>query len=211
MRRMICAAMFVAATPAAFAQTGSGETGSYWSLGAGLTGESEFDYDFPGGNVEADTNAGFGISAAYGIHVSPNLRTEFGLSWSKAEIDIVRRFGGPQILVYEEPGDIVSYMLDANVYWDFATSGLLRPYVGAGIGLGMIDVNDRVIAESAFGWKWQAIAGVDIPMSNGSSVFVEGRYEALTREIGDGLGFADASDDFNSETIGVFAGMRFGM
>lgn len=211
MKRMICAVTLVAATPAAFAQTGSGETGSYWSLGAGITGESEFDYDFPGGNVEGDTEAGFAISAAYGIHLSPNLRTEIGVSWSKADIDIVRRYGGPQILIYEEPGDIVSYMLDANVYWDFATSGPMRPYVGAGIGLGMIDVNDRVISESAFGWKWQAIAGVDMPVADGASVFVEGRYEALTREVGDGLGFTDASDDFNSETVGLYAGMRFGM
>jgi len=211
MRRMIWAATLVAATPAAFAQTGSGETGSYWSLGAGITGESEFDYDFPGGNVEADTNAGFGLSAAYGIHVSPNLRTEIAFSWNKAEIDIVRRFGGPQILIYEAPGDVVSYMLGANVYWDFATSGPMRPYVGAGIGLGMIDVNDRVISESAFGWKWQAMAGVDIPVTDGASVFVEGRYEALSRKVGDGLGFAGASDNFRNETAGIHAGMRFGM
>lgn len=211
MKRVICAATLVAASPAAFAQTGSGETGAYWSLGAGITGDSEFDYDFPGGNVEGDAKAGVALSAVYGIHVSPNLRTEIGVSWSKAEIDIVRRFGGPQILIYEDPGDIVSYMLDASVYWDFATSGPVRPYVGAGIGLGMIDVNDRVISESAFGWKWQATAGVDIPVASNSSLFVEGRYEVLTREIGDGLGFTGASDDFESETVGIYAGMRFGM
>lgn len=211
MKRMIIAATLVAAAPSAFAQTGSGETGSYWSFSAGITGENDYDYDFPGGNVEGEAKAGLSVSAAYGIHISPNLRTEFGLSYGKAEIEVVRRYGGPQILIYEEPGDIVSYMLDANVYWDFATSGPMRPYIGAGIGLGMIDVNDRVISESEFGWKWRAIAGVDMPVSYNSSVFVEGRYESMSREVGDGLGFTDADDDFSSDNVGLYAGMRFGM
>lgn len=209
MKRMICAAIAVAAVPCAYAQSGTGS--SYVSLTAGVTGDSEYDYDFPGGNVEADTKSGVSLSAAYGVYFSENLRGELGLSWSKAEIDIVRRFGGPQILIYEEPGDVQSYMVDANVYWDFATTGAFRPYVGAGLGLGMIDVDDRVITDSAFGWTWRAMAGVSVPMNDTSSLFVEGRYEAISREIGDGLGFTDADDRLSGDSVGLYAGVRFGM
>lgn len=209
MKRMIYAAMFFAAVPSAWAQTGTGET--YWSIGAGVTGDSDIDYDFPGGNVEAETKAGFGLTAAIGTHFSPNFRGEASLSFNKAEIDVVRRFGGPQILIYEEPGDVTSYMLGGNVYWDFAPGAMVRPYVGAGAALGVVDVNDRVINEAAFGWKLQAMAGVDIPLSGRSSAFLEGRYEATSREIGDGLGFTDADDTLTSDSVGVYAGLRFGM
>lgn len=209
MKMMLCAATLVAAIPSAWAQTGPG--GTYLSFGAGVTGEGEFDYDFSGGNVEADTKAGYGIQAAIGTRLSPNLRGEASFTYNKADIEIVRRFGGPQILIYEEPGDIVSYMLGGNVYWDFITNGGIRPYVGAGASLGVVDVNDRVINEASFGWKVQAMAGVNLAMNDTSDVFVEGRWESTSREIGDGLGFTDADDKLTADTVGLYAGLRFGL
>jgi len=209
MKRMFIAATLVAAVPSAYAQTGSGET--YVSIGAGLTGESEFDYDFPGGNVEGETDTGYGIQAALGTRFSSNLRAEAVLSYSKTDISFVRRLGGPQILIYEEPGDIVTYMLGGNVYWDFMPNSAINPYIGAGAAIGIVDVNDRVISESAFGWKLQAMAGVDFALSDTSAVFVEGRYEAVSREIGDGLGFTDASDTLTQDSVGLYAGLRFGL
>jgi opacity protein-like surface antigen len=210
MKTIIGAAMLIAAIPSAYAQSGSGEQGNYLSLSAGVTGESDFDYDFPGGNVEADTKAGFGVSAALGTHFSPNLRGEAVFSWNKAEIDVVRRIGGPQILVFEEPGDVTSYMVGGNVYWDFATSGPFRPYVGAGAALGVMDVNDRVITDASFAWKMHAMAGVDIPMTDFGTLFVEGRYESTSREVGDGLGFTEADDTLSADTVGLYAGLKFG-
>ncbi len=209
MKRMICAAIAAAAVPCAHAQSGPGNT--YVSVTAGITGDSEYDYDFPGGNVDADTKGGVSLSAMYGVHFSDNLRGELGLSWSKTDIDVVRRFGGPVVLIYEEPGDIVSYMVNANVYWDFTDIGPFRPYVGAGLGLGTIDVNDRVIADASFGWTWRAMAGASLPMGDASSLFVEGRYEAMSREIGDGLGFTDADDTLSGDSVGLYTGLRFRM
>ena len=210
MKTIIGVAMLIAAIPSAWAQSGSGEQG-YWSLSAGVTGESDFDYDFTGGNVEADTKAGFGFSAALGTHFSPNLRGEAVFTWNQAEIDVVRRFGGPQILIFVEPGDVTSYTLGGNVYWDFATSGPFRPYIGAGAALGVMDVGDRVIADSSFAWKLQAMAGVDIPLTDFGTLFVEGRYESISREVGDGLGFTDAGDTLSADMVGLYAGLKFAL
>lgn len=211
MKMIIGAAILFAAIPGAWAQTGSGESGPYWSLAAGMTGESDFDYDIPGGDVQVDTDAGYGVSAAYGYRFSPNFRVEANLNWNKAEIDVVRRAGGPQILIYEDPGSVESYTLGANAYWDFATSGPIRPYVGAGFGIGSMDVNDRVMIDSGTAWRWQAVAGADFALNDNASVFVEGRYDAWSMEVEDGVGFNGASSDLNMETAGIYAGIKFGL
>ena len=211
MKMIIGAAIFFAAIPSAWAQSGSGESGPYWSLGAGMTGEDDFDYDIPGGDVEVETDAGYGVSAAYGYRFSPNFRAEANLNWNKAEIDIVRRAGGPQILIYEDPGSVESYTLGANVYWDFLTSGPIRPYVGAGLGFGSMDINDRVMLDAGTAWRWQAVAGAEFALTDDASVFVEGRYDAWSMEVEDGIGFNDAGSDLNAETLGVYAGIKFGL
>ncbi len=209
MKKIIGAAILIAAAPGAWAQ--SGESGPYWSLSAGVAGADDFDYDIPGGDVEVETEAGYGVSAAWGYRFSPNFRAEATLGWNKAEIDIVRRAGGPQILIYEDPGSVESYSLGANAYWDFVSSGPIRPYVGAGFGIGSMDVNDRVQTDAGTAWRWQAMAGADFELSRNSSWFVEGRYEAWSMEVENGIGFNDAGSDLNTETLGVYAGIRFGL
>ena len=126
MKRIIgVATLLIAATPAAWAQAqSSAEEGrSYFSLGAGAIAGSEFDYDIPGGNVEAETGEGYGVSAAWGYVFNPNVRGELNLSYSQQDIDIVRRSGGPVILIFEEPGAVTAWTLGATAYYDFVTIG----------------------------------------------------------------------------------------
>lgn len=212
MKNIFGAAILIAAIPALYPAAAQAQTtsSSYWSLGGGIIGESDFDYDIPGGSVTADTDAGFGVNLAYGRQFSPHWRGEVELGWTQADIDIVRRTGGPQILIFEEPGTVTSYSLGANVYYDFVTSGAIQPYVGAGIGLASLDVNDRIIRSAETAWKGQLMAGARFPMSERTSLFVEGRYETHAMNVEDGVGFSNAGSDLRTETVGVYAGLKFG-
>lgn len=211
MKMVIGAAILFAAIPSAWAQTGSSKSGPYLSLGAGFAGENDFNYDIPGGEVEVETDAGYGVSAAYGYRFTPSFRVEVNLNWSKAEIDLVRRAGGPQILIFEDPGSVESSTLGANAYWDLLTSGPIRPYLAAGVGIGSLEVNDRVMLDAGTAWRWQAVAGADFAISDYASVFVEGRFDAWSMEVEDGVGFTGAGGDLNMETAGIYAGIRIGL
>ncbi|MDP3740097.1 MAG: porin family protein [Hyphomonadaceae bacterium] len=213
MKRIIGAAMLVAATPAAWAQNAQSsveEGRSYFSISAGAIAGSDFNYDIPGGDVEVETGAGYGVNAAYGYVFSPSIRGEVSLSYSEQDIDIVRRRGGPQILIFEDPGAVTAWTLGANGYYDFVTSGSFRPYVGAGIGVSSLDVNDRVLLDAGTAVSARAIAGARWMMSDRTSLFLEGRYDAYLMEIDEGVGFTNADSNLGVDAFSVQGGLRFG-
>lgn len=214
MKRIIgVATLLIAATPAAWAQDArsSVEEGrSYFSFSAGAIAGSEFDYDIPGGNVEAETDAGYGVSIAWGQVFDPHVRGELNLSYSDQEIDIVRRSGGPVILIFEEPGAVTAWTLGATGYYDFVTTGSFRPYVGAGIGVTSLDVNDRVLTGAAAAVNAKAIVGARWMLGGNTSLFTEGRYEAYVMEVDDGAGFASANSNLVVDAFSIHAGFRYG-
>jgi outer membrane protein W len=214
MKRIIgVATLLIAATPAAWAQAQSSveEGRSYFSLSAGAIAGSEFDYDIPGGNVEAETDAGYGVAATWGYVFNPNVRGELNLSYSEQDIDIVRRSGGPVILIFEEPGAVTAWTLGATGYYDFVTTGTFRPYVGAGIGIASLDVNDRVIGDAGTAVNAKAIVGARWMLGGSStSLFAEGRYEAYVMEVDDGVGFNDADSNLVNDAFSLHAGVRIG-
>lgn len=211
-KAILTAAILVAAIPGVWAQAAEAQTGAsnYWSLSAGVLGGSDFDYDIPGGRVDVETDMGYGATVAYGRRFSDHWRGELNLSWARQDIDIVRRTGGPVILIFEDPGAVESYTLGANLYYDFITDGPYRPYVGGGLGIASLDVDDRVIRDSETAWKAQAVAGVAFPASDAMSWFVEGRYDAYFMDVEDGVGFSNAGSDLRTDSFGLFAGLRFG-
>lgn len=213
MKRIIGAAMLVAATPAAWAQDARSpaeEPRSYLSLSGGAIAGGSFGYDIPGGDVKIDTGTGYGITAALGRRFDSNLRGEVSLSYSEQDIDVVRRRGGPVILIYEPPGAVTSWSLDLTGYYDFTSAGNVRPYVGAGIGIASLDLNDRVIRDAGTAVKGKVVAGARWLTSSNTSLFLEGRYEALLMDIDDGDSFTGADSNVFMGSLGVYTGLRIG-
>jgi opacity protein-like surface antigen len=214
MKRIIgVATLLIAATPAAWAQNAQSsveEGRSYFSLSAGAIAGSEFDYDIPGGNVEAETDTGYGVSAAWGHVFDPHVRGELSLSYSQQDIDIVSRFGGPVILIFEEPGAVTAWTLGATGYYDFVTTGSFRPYVGAGIGIASLDVNDRVLTDSGTAVNAKAVVGARWMLEGNASIFTEARYEAYVMEVDDGVGFTGADSNLVADAFSIHAGLRYG-
>lgn len=214
MKRIIGAAMLIAATPAAWAQDvrpSAEEPASYFSLSAGAIAGGEFGYDLPGGNVEVETETGYGVTAAFGRSFTPNIRGEASLTYSEQDIDFVRWNGAPpSILLFQPPGSVTAWSLDATGYYDFTTTGNLRPYVGAGIGIASVDVDDTVMLENGTAVKARLAAGARWLTSGNTSFFVEGRYDIHWMDVDQVVALGDVDTNLDMDSLGLFAGVRFG-
>lgn len=218
MKTMIGAAAFVAVIPFVWAQDASAQTAharaatdgegkTYFSLSGGAVGPTEFEYDLDNGDVKVETDSGFAITAAVGRQFSPHLRGEVTLSYMEADIDVVTRRGGPVILIYEPPGGVQAYSVGVNAYYDFATSGVVRPYVGGGIGLASLDINDRVIVESGLAAKLQGVGGVRFVTSPNVSFFIEGRADVYATSV-ETIGGSGDDEPLGIGQVGVYGGVK---
>jgi opacity protein-like surface antigen len=213
MKTIIGVAMLVAATPAAMAQTSPGvrdSDTSYASLSVGATAGSDIDYSFATGDATVQLDEGFAITDAYGRRFGGHWRGEASLAWSDAGIDRVTRRGGPTILIYEPPGSVTTWSLTGAVYYDFATEGAFRPYVGAGIGAASLDINDRIIREAGTALNLRAVAGANWAVSDRAWLFAEARYYAYLRDADADDTLVGAVDDLDVGQFGIHAGVRFG-
>jgi hypothetical protein len=184
--------IFGAALLAAVAQTclaaAHAQTGSYSSWSAGNLSGMDLEYDISGGDVEIEAGDGGILTYARGWATS-NFRAEASLSYSEQNIDVVRRRAGPVIQVFNPPGDVQIWTLASTAYFDFSKSGLIRPYVGFGLGIASVDLNDRIESEAGLAVNARAAAGVRIPLSGQTSLFAELRHDAYLKDIDDGFGF----------------------
>ncbi|MEM6536339.1 MAG: acyloxyacyl hydrolase [Pseudomonadota bacterium] len=116
-------------------------------------------------------------------------------------------------LVADGQGDLSTIFVMANAYYDFNSNGAVRPYVGAGIGVGFVDVDYSpsavaIIQDSSAAFAYQAMAGVSFETSNNSELFVGYRFRGTTDVAVEASLF---SADFDIENTGsiVEAGLRF--
>ena len=80
---------------------------------------------------------GFTIGAALGGNITEDLRGEIEISYQNIDVDKVDEGFDT---VAESDGDVEGYFLFANLWRDFEIGGI-RPYVGGGIGIAVMDVN----------------------------------------------------------------------
>jgi opacity protein-like surface antigen len=84
-------------------------------------------------------DAGPNVGAAVGYFLKPNLRVELDLDSHQAPLDAVTdRI--PGVLSAEE----ISYAIMANAYYNLGNWNGFNPYVGAGLGLGVIEFSNHV-------------------------------------------------------------------
>lgn len=140
----------------------------------------EYDTSVPGGNLENSWRAG----AALGAKLSPHVRLEGELAYSKADLE-----GG---------GDSKATLGLGNVYYDFGDGTKITPFVGAGLGWGKFDTS----AGDDNGWAYQLTAGLSKNVSDRMTAEVAYHYTAAPDlDIGPG------SADYKSSFVG--AGLRW--
>jgi len=156
MKRMIGAAIMAAAAQGVFATACADENDrdrdrdrdreerrSHFFAGGGSIEDRGIEYDIPGGEVEIEADQGDVWTIGWGRRVGSRIRSETTFTYSEQEILSVRRTDGPIIQVYTPPGDVQVFSLTWMNYFDFA-SGAVRPYLGMGLGLSNVDLNDGV-------------------------------------------------------------------
>ncbi|MGI9405789.1 MAG: outer membrane protein [Hyphomicrobiaceae bacterium] len=84
--------------------------------------------------------------------------------------------------------DISSHTVMVNGYWDFGRMSHFQPYVGAGIGLAYVDMDDVTIVNgvdvtfagnSQWNFAWQVMAGVGIALSERATLDIGYRFVSL--------------------------------
>ncbi len=116
-------------------------------------------------------------------------------------------------LVADGQGDVSNIFVMANVFYDFDTGGPLKPYLGAGIGVGFVDVNYSpsdvpIIQDDATAFAYQGVAGVAYEVSPSIDLTVAYRYRATT-DVSVEADLFSADFDIENRASIVEAGLRF--
>jgi opacity protein-like surface antigen len=185
------------------------EPRSYVSLSIGQIEGSDYSYDVEGIiDVEAEVGDGYIIEAAYGRRFWDNWRGEVSVSWRDHDNATTNSLLGAN---RTGPG-LSAYTVDAIGYYDFRPGDLVNFYLGAGLGVGNVTIDDGVIVDSTGdGLQLQGIAGVEAELSGSSKVFAEARLRSFHPSIESGTAGASGAvnDDFDITSASMQAGVKF--
>lgn len=181
-------------------------TGSYVSVAIGQISGKDYNYTvetlFP---VKASMGDGYIIDAAYGMHFGNDWRGEIGFSWQDRDnADATWQFGART-----GPG-LSAYSLDAIGYRDFRVNSRANVYIGAGIGVASVNIDDGVITDSTdTSLNLQAIAGVEARLTSNLVVYTEARMRSLRVSVEAGqAGASGETDGFDIINTSISAGVK---
>lgn len=205
-----------AATPAIAQTTGAGvDQRSFYVTGnAGLSfmTESEFLDSGPGvGRVGFTSGTDFAINAAAGYVFRRGLRAEAEVGYRAFGLEEVEQDTTGSTLSAD--GEISLFNFMGNLIADFGKAEF-RPYVGVGLGLGLLDRKDVSFGTTEFGdaddltFAYQFIGGVSYLLSPRTAFTVDYRFLGVTQNtLIDSTGIEVDGDGFGSHNVMV--GVRY--
>ena len=193
------------------------QAGLNWGLGETITPVAEVAPDidhanyvslFGGVVVPEDAHAnihrhdylvifktGFTIGAALGGNITEDLRGEIEVSYQKAKVHKTD-FGSGTF--DGSKGEVESYFLFANLWRDFDI-GSIRPYIGAGIGLALVDVDIvydpsvHIVDDQNLALAAQAGTGLRFGLTDSLTLDMGYRFKGAIAVFTEGR-----ADDFNN-------------
>jgi opacity protein-like surface antigen len=189
---------------------GSGPTGLYLGVGAGLNQPVKSDSRLRTGNTDVPTvfdfGTGYNIVGALGYKWNTNFRTELEFDYRHAGMDRINGFGAN--------GAQKVYSFSGNLLYDIPL-GRITPYVGGGLGVARSRWSDVNAGFNTANFnsadtklQWQLIGGVSMPIAARTAVFVDYRYIGVSSaHYTDSVG--DIVDRHSDRSHNVVAGLRF--
>jgi opacity protein-like surface antigen len=116
-------------------------------------------------------------------------------------------------LVADGQGGVETIFVMANAFVDIDTGTALTPYLGAGVGVGFVDVNFSpsavtIIDDTSTEFAWQAMAGAAYQVSPSTEFYVGYRYRS-TSDAGVAASLFSANLDVENTTSIIEGGIRF--
>jgi outer membrane protein OmpA-like peptidoglycan-associated protein len=176
---LVSAAAIMVAGAAAHAE----RVGPYGSVFGGYVILQDADLEVGSASGEAEFDDGWAGGVAFGYDWGgPRLEAE--VSYRRNENDRIS-ITSPITASAPLAGHMSALSVMLNALYDFTNSSRFTPYLGAGIGVGVIDaVDGRVVPgpvilnDTDVVFAYQGIAGVKVAVTEGLSLFVDYRYFA---------------------------------
>ncbi|OYX22642.1 MAG: hypothetical protein B7Z10_12870 [Rhodobacterales bacterium 32-66-7] len=158
--------------------------GLYFGAYAGLAAQEDLDLDIP-----STSDNGFVLGAVIGTDLTENLRIEGELSFETSEGQYEGKGGSTDF-------DVSTLSLLGNAWVDFDTGTGLQPYVGGGVGVARVAVDDGISDDSDTGFAYQVGFGARFGQSGEFDLGY--RYRGVSAEID---GFTSDEIDYNSHML----------
>jgi opacity protein-like surface antigen len=175
----------------------------YFGAGLGLVKMNDSTLSDASGSVDVGFDNGLGLIASAGYSFDA-ARVELEFGYRKNDLDSFSALG----VSVPGSGELTSKSLMANFYYDFTPKEQWSPFVGAGVGMARVDVDNAAVAGITIGeaddtvFAWQLMAGIACRVSDNAVLDFSYRYFATADPD-----FAGTEAEYGSHNL--FAGVRF--
>ena len=97
----------------------------------------------------------------------------------------------------------------ANAYYDFDTGTKLRPFVGAGVGIGQVKLDGGAVDDDDTGFAYQLQTGVAYPINDKLSAQIGYRYLGVN-DVEIGSGVQAVRGDYHDQAVTMGLTYKFG-
>ena len=160
----------------------NGAEGPYVSGNLGLAILNDSDVKIPGKSLNVESSSGLALDGAIGYGLSNYVRLEGEIAYQKNHLDKAN------LPDFNATGTASSLALLFNGYFDVANKSPFTPYIGAGLGLARVYINDMSIPGSGLqninsddtALAYQLGAGLGCAINETITLDVRYRYMATT-------------------------------
>lgn len=198
---VMCAAVAALALTTTMARADDWRSGLYVKGAGGYNITRDEDYS---SNSHTELDNGYALSGAVGYNYG-DWRTELEVAYRNNGVD-KHKIGGTTLAGSD--GETTSTAFMVNGYYDIPTGTAFTPYLGAGIGVAQVNINDYRAGGVKFAddddtvFAYQGIAGVDYAINPNMGAFAEYKYFATSD-----VDIGNTSTSYDNHTL--MAGLRY--